>query len=468
MSGLPTIRAAASYTPSLRINADAFEQAWGSFDAPGIKSKAVPDADEDALTMAAEAGRHALTAASIEGEMIDWLGWATTTPPIKEEALTPRLKSMLAIDHQIPSLSVTDSTRAGTRLLLEAPADRTALVVVSDCPDGAPDDQLGHAAGAGATAFVLAPNGNAPITDASSYESPKPGVRFRQPDEKHNHGLDIGQYERRAFIDAIAGAGESITTADADAVAVQAPNGKRPYRVADSLGVDPATIKRVETVHELGDTGAASVPLGLTRALSDDCKTIIGASFGGGVGADVLRIEHTGAVPVTEAGSTAQQLSYAAYLRRREAITTPAIDTGAAHVSVPTWQRSIPQRHRLVAGVCPNCDALVFPPDGACLRCHELVSYEPVDCWTTGTIETVTTINRGGAPPEFATQQAQQGAFDVAIVALSIDGRSVSLPAQLTTTAGVGERVKPVIRHIYTQEGVPRYGVKFAPTNAER
>ncbi len=467
MSGLATIRAAASYTPTFRIDAAAFEQAWGSFDAPGIESKAVPDADEDALTMATEAGRCALTAASIDGEAIVWLGWATTTPPIEAEALTPRLKSMLAIDNQTPSVSVTDSTRAGTQLLREAPADRTALVLVSDCPQGAPDDELGHAGGAGATAFVLAPDGHAPITEANSYESPKPGVRFRQPDETYDHGLDIGQYERSAFIDAIASASESITTADADAVAVQAPNGKRPYRVADTLGVDPARIKRVGTVHELGDTGAASVPLGLTRALAEDCSTIIGASFGGGVGADVLRIECTGAVPVIEATSTEGQLSYAAYLRRREAITTPTIDTGAAHVSVPTWQRSIPQRHRLIAGECPNCDALAFPPSGACPQCRTLVDYEPIDCWTSGTVETVTTINRGGAPPEFAAQQDQQGAFEVAIIALSIDGRSVSLPAQLTASAGVGARVKPVIRHIYTQEGVPRYGVKFQPASVQ-
>lgn len=36
------------------------------------------------------------------------------------------------------------------------------------------------------------------------------------------------------------------------------------------------------------------------------------------------------------------------------------------------------------------------------------------------------------------------------------------------TDRAVGETVVPVIRHVYTQEGVPRYGVKFVPRSAHR
>jgi len=44
-----------AYAPQLRVAAEAFERAWGRFEAAGIEEAAVPEADEDALTMAAEA-----------------------------------------------------------------------------------------------------------------------------------------------------------------------------------------------------------------------------------------------------------------------------------------------------------------------------------------------------------------------------------------------------------------------------
>jgi hydroxymethylglutaryl-CoA synthase len=44
---------------------------------------------------------------------------------------------------------------------------------------------------------------------------------------------------------------------------------------------------------------------------------------------------------------------------------------------------------------------------------------------------------------------------------------TVTLPAQLTDTdpeaVSVGDAVRATIRRIYSQEGVPRYGVKFTP-----
>ncbi|MFT4885402.1 MAG: hydroxymethylglutaryl-CoA synthase, partial [Natronomonas sp.] len=51
-----------AYTPRLRIVAEEFEEAWGNFDAAGIEQKAVPEADEDALTMGIEAAERALDA----------------------------------------------------------------------------------------------------------------------------------------------------------------------------------------------------------------------------------------------------------------------------------------------------------------------------------------------------------------------------------------------------------------------
>jgi hydroxymethylglutaryl-CoA synthase len=462
------IRSASAYAPAFRIEAEEFAEAWDRFEASGIESKAVPDADEDALTMAAAASRRVLDTAEITSDEIDWLAFATTTPPLAEGELTPRLASMLGISERARLQTFTGSTRAGTRALLAAPPTKTALVVASDCPRGEPDDAREHAAGAGAAAFVLDSGSekSATIVEHGEYAEPYPGTRFRRTGQDRIEEIDVTNYERQVFTETLANAAESVETDGVTAAAVQAPDGNLPYRAASALGVEQDTIRECATVHALGDTGAASVPISLARALADGHEAVLAAAFGSGAGADVLRIE----VDSPESISTDcvldsdRTLTYPAYLRRRGEIVSPGIDTGAAYVSVPSWQRSIPQRHRLVAGKCPDCGALVFPPEGACSGCHDLVEYEPIELWGTGIVETVTNIGRGGAPPEFADQQARSGAFGVAIIRFEKDDdTSVSLPGQLVDEATIGNQVRPVIRRIYTQEGVTRYGAKFVP-----
>ena len=172
-----------------------------------------------------------------------------------------------------------------------------------------------------------------------------------------------------------------------------------------------------------------------------------------------------------------EELSYGEYLRMRGDVTAGEPAGGGAYVSVPSWRRTIPQRHRLRAGRCPDCGALAFPPEGACDDCGALVEYEPAELPGTGTVEAVTVIGQGGAPPEFVDQQARSGAYASAVVALDGpnaaggedggEGGTVSIPAQVVgtdpTDVAVGDRVAATIRRIYTQEGVTRYGFKMQP-----
>jgi uncharacterized OB-fold protein len=81
-------------------------------------------------------------------------------------------------------------------------------------------------------------------------------------------------------------------------------------------------------------------------------------------------------------------------------------------------------------------------------------------------VEAKTVVGQGGAPPEFAPLQRHGGPYGVAIVGCEADGH-VTLPAQLTDcdpgSVAVGDEVRAVIRRIYVQEGVVRYGAKFVP-----
>mgnify|MGYP000725362281 CR=1 FL=1 len=281
----------------------------------------------------------------------------------------------------------------------------------------------------------------------------------------------VTTYDRTAFREVVTGAVDAL---DADpepgAVAIQAVDGKRPYRVAGALGVDNAAIYEVATVQDLGDTGAASAPLSLARALAAGVETTLVVGVGSGAGADALVVEHddAGAVSADLDLDGGANLSYAEYLRQRGEVTSGPPDGGGAYVSVPSWKRSIPQRYRLEAGRCVSCGALNFPPAGACESCNERDGTEPVVLPGTGTVEAVTTISQGGAPPEFAEQQSKSGDFAVAVVAFDgPDGGSVSVPVQVTDadpgSVGVGDAVVAEFRRIYTQEGVTRYGCKVTP-----
>ncbi|WP_222918944.1 zinc ribbon domain-containing protein [Natrinema sp. SYSU A 869] len=464
-----------AYAPRFRISSEAFEEAWGQFHAAGVNEKAVPSADEDALTMGYEAATRALEAAETDPAEIDWLAFASSRPPEAETDLTARLGAMLALSESATQQLFTGSTRAGTRALwagldaLEAEST-TALVIAADAPKGDPDDGVDHAAGAGGAAFVLEPDGPAEIVARAEYSAPYPGTRFRNTGEDETQELGVTQYDRQAFTETIGGAVAGLEVEpDPEAAVIQAPDGKLPYRAAGAAGVGTDEIQAAATVHDLGDLGAASVPLSLATALEDGYESILSVSHGSGAGADAFVIDADGDVPAVTALEGNDPLSYAEYLRQRGVVTTGPPSGGGAYVSVPSWRRSIPQRYRLEAGRCSECGALSFPPEGACDDCGALAEYEPVELAGEGTIEAVTTISQGGAPPEFAEQQAKSGDYAAAIVALETDGgdETVSAPAMGTDADPadftVGDRIETTIRRIYTQEGVTRYGFKIRP-----
>lgn len=455
------IHAAGAYAPRYRITAEEVADAWGSVEAGGIEETAVPAADEDALTMAWEAARRALDAFDGNGgDDPEWVAFATTTPPMAEEEQTPRLASMLGLDASLRTF--TGSTRAGTGALvaaLDAEPD-LGLVVAADCPRGEPSDAREHAAGAGAAAFVVAPDAPAPVLDRAEASEPYPGTRFREAGDDRVRGLDVTEYDRAAFREVLSDAVAEVEAGDPDAAAVQAPDGKLPYRAADALGVPTDAIAEHATVHDLGDAGAASVPLSLALALNEGGR-VLAAGWGSGAGADALVVGGEGEVPVAVDLDADERVSYAEYLRLHGEITPGEPEGGGAYVSVPTWRQSLPQRHRLVAGRCPDCGAVAFPPEGACPDCGSLADFEAERLPREGEVEAVTRISRGGAPPEFAEQQARGGDFGVAIVRFG----EASAPAQVTRgDPGVGDRVEAVLRRVYTQEGVTRYGFKVRGT----
>lgn len=133
-----------------------------------------------------------------------------------------------------------------------------------------------------------------------------------------------------------------------------------------------------------------------------------------------------------------------------------------AHISIPMYQRAIPQRYRLVGSKCRRCGKINFPPKAACTCCGELGDFEEVQLSGKGKVYSYTVIAGAGAPPEFAAEAAVKGAYPVALVELAEGPRIVAqLVDTLLEEITIGMPVEVVLRKIYTEEGVVRYGYKF-------
>lgn len=135
-----------------------------------------------------------------------------------------------------------------------------------------------------------------------------------------------------------------------------------------------------------------------------------------------------------------------------------------AYVPWGTWMEDLPARLRLVAQRCTSCARAIYPPRAACPACMGRV-FEPLQLPGEARVYTATRIGKGGAPSEFALEQAQVGAFWVGVVEWPEHG--VRVTARLSgydEDAGgpaIGEPVRALVRRLFEQEGKVRYGTKF-------
>lgn len=135
-----------------------------------------------------------------------------------------------------------------------------------------------------------------------------------------------------------------------------------------------------------------------------------------------------------------------------------------AHVSVPMYWRTIPQRYKMVGQKCKKCGKIGFPPKGVCKYCNASYEFDDVRLSGRGKVHTFVLIGAGGAPPEFAEQEKAGGTYPVAIVELEEGPKVIGQIADVTPKeVSIGMPVSTELRKVYSEEGVIRYGFKFVP-----
>jgi 3-hydroxy-3-methylglutaryl CoA synthase len=297
-----------AYIPQRRLQRSAVyaTNAWFAPDLKGASKgeRAIANWDEDAITMAVEAGRDALT--GWDRAKIGAVSLASTTLPFQDRLNSGVVKEALTLNDNIAALDATGSLRAGASSLIQAlnaaaNTDAPQLCIAADLRKAPPASDGELSQGDAAAAFVV--GAGKPV--AKFLGSHSTTIDF--VDHFRETGVDFDYtWESRWIRDegytkiagnALKAALESfkVSGADIGRCAISITVKGVPESLAKKAGIKPEAM--VDTLGAtVGDSGAAHSLLLLASALEQakPGEKILVAAFGQGL--DVLLFEATPAL----------------------------------------------------------------------------------------------------------------------------------------------------------------------------
>lgn len=297
-----------AYLPRYRIKRDEYVKAWNIFLVKGINEKTIPGFDEDAVTMGVEAALSALKCSGLNASDIDAVFWASTSAPYTLKMVAPTIGLALGVRSDIHTDDFAHSEKAGIAALIVA-ADyvstgkgKYAMVVASDVLQGPPGNipETEHGVGCGAAAFIVGEEGVIAELEGTSSVSSEFMDRWRTGAETDViQALDNARFAQDyGYLWHVTEAAKKLmeklgkSVKDFNHVVFQQPNGEWPLLAAGKLGFQPPLTQKGMVVQNTGDTGVASVPLGLVAVL-DTAKLgerILAASYGGASACDAVSL----------------------------------------------------------------------------------------------------------------------------------------------------------------------------------
>jgi hydroxymethylglutaryl-CoA synthase len=305
--------------PKYRIASDAIWQVWKNlapdlFDKLSIGERGVLGPEEDTLTLAAAAAKAALARCHVLAGSIGALLLGSGTSPYATKAAATVLVDALGLSPAALATDVQCADKSGSTALwlaaglIEAGLIETALVIAADTINRhtAPGMVLEYVASAGAVAFVLG-RGNVIARlealathtwDQNDYFRTE-GERFIQP----GAGF-YGWVASWGLLDHIVPAGQALFArtglgpADFAKFAVPQKTGLRPLMTMGKLALDMMQVLPYVLTPQIGDCGAAGVPLALAHILDfaepDERVGVI--DYGAGAGCDAWSLVCTEAI----------------------------------------------------------------------------------------------------------------------------------------------------------------------------
>ena len=385
-----------AWIPRLRLARATIAKAtaWASpsANAQAKGARAICNWDEDAITMAVEAGRLAIADArrSQTDIGIASISLASTTLPFTSRDDAGLVAAALDADSATATLNVTGSLRVGTNALIQAClAARPALVIASDARVAQCASPQEMAYGHGAAALCLKPDAAPEAANqdvlASVLGFAQVAVDFvdhyRMAGETFDYALEerwirdeaLLRFPLQTIQRALQAAG--VEAGQVDHLVMPGP-GAAIKRIAQNAGLGNATL--ADTLHaDCGDTGTAQPLLMLARVLEQAAagELVVLAAFGQGVDAIVLRVGARAASQRSPAVATAlaQRCDEPDYVRYLSHAGLVDVDFGMRAERDNRTAQSVAWRKRrattaFVGGRCARCDTAQFPLARVCVN----------------------------------------------------------------------------------------------------
>ncbi|MBI3109472.1 hydroxymethylglutaryl-CoA synthase [Candidatus Daviesbacteria bacterium] len=299
------------YIPKFRIKPSQIAAAWGRdvFEIEkslGIMEKAVASYDEDAITLAIEAGSNALTAGKIDPKSIGGITIGSESHPYAVKPSSTTVAEILGLGTDYLAADLEFACKAGTAGvqllsgLISQGKSQYCLAIGSDVAQSKPADILEYTASSAACALILGKNDSiVNILDFTSFSSDTPDFWRKDTEKFPSHG---GRFTGQpAYFAHVLGASERLlkqmkmVPTDFDHVIFHMPNAKFPKEAAKKLGFSPKQLEAGFVVEHIGNPYSASSMVGLAAVL-DIAKPkdkIFMCSYGSGAGSDAFVFEAT-------------------------------------------------------------------------------------------------------------------------------------------------------------------------------
>ena len=466
------IIASGAYIPHRRLDRSEVAALFGKGGGKG--TRAVAGYDEDTTTMGAEAARNALRNA---GDVdIDSLWFATSTPAYLEKTNAVAIHAALRLAPSVGALDMGGALRSGIGTMRTAlQGTGTTLVVSADVRDGLATSADESSGGDGAAALLIGDDGPGPViaellgvgiaTDELLERWRVPGGERSRVWEERFGEVTYAPLTVAAFAAALDDAG--IAADDIDHLAVAGMNARAIKRGGGAFGA--AAGKMVDDLSgTIGNTGTAHPALLLVATLEQagPGRTIAVVMPADGVEVVILRTTdaiagYTATAPVAAQAASGAPIGYGKFLSWRGMVAVePPNRPPPNRPSASAAHRRAEWKFGFVGTRDRTSGMVHLPPARVSQKGGAVDDMEPVPMADTrGTIAsfTVDKLVYSPSPP-------------VVFAVVDFDGGGRA-PLELTDVdpdeVGIGGRVEPTFRRLFTSDEIHNYFWKVRPVRGE-
>lgn len=294
------------YIPQSRIRIADIASAWKKNpdevrQGLGVIEKSVPAGDEDAVTIALESAKSALSTVEGQNVSIDVLLVGSESHPYAVNPTSTIVGEFLGLGNNYLAADLEFACKAGTAAmiaitgLVAAGHARLGMAIGADTAQSKPHDVLEYTSAAAGAAFILGGEHLiAKLLADTSYSSDTPDFWRRDGIRYPSHaGRFTGE---PAYFAHVMGAANRLfdmtksKPSDFDYCVFHMPNGKFPRLVAKRLGFSFEQLAPSLVVDNIGNPYSASSMVGLATVLdiAKPGEKIFMASYGSGAGSDAF------------------------------------------------------------------------------------------------------------------------------------------------------------------------------------